>query len=364
MPKLVSEIYPGTQFQRSAENGGTLTDSQTRVWRILLNNPGEAVNVQTACGIKIGDPHPVNSNIYCVSWDVKFEGDSRTILVATFNYQSTPASSDDDKNKQPPDIRPANWSTSTSVIEVPAYSWVEVGQNHQSFGVRTAPINTAGDRYDGVTRYDAIVTITIDQYVSTDPTENCQWVGSVNLEEITIGSLTCQTGSVLFRGVTSKPVVESWGDLIYRGWLASYEFAYRDNFVGGLWNGTTTYEAGIGWDIAVPQTGFNVKCVAPPAAGNVDVYGQPLKHKSGKVLITAGQPSLPDNLAAGSRARGMVKVHEYEDGGVSQLPSAQPIPLNDDGTPRAESATPKIIVRRWRPNRAINFTATFGLRLG
>jgi hypothetical protein len=44
----------------------------------------------------------------------------------------------------------------------------------------------------------------------------------------------------------------------------------------------------------------------------------------------------------------MLKVFEYEDGGVSQTPSAQPVPLNLDGSPRIVTADPKVLVQRYQ----------------
>lgn len=363
MPKLVSEIAPGMQFQRSSENRGTLTDSQTRVFRILLNNPGEIVSPQTECKIKIGDRHPVNGNIYCISWDAKFDGDSRTVLLVTFNYQSTPASNDDDKNKQPPDIRPANWSTSTSLAEMPVRSWREVVGDPPTIFLSSPACNINGDMYDGVSRFEPIVTITIEQYCMSDPTEHCLLAGSVNDLEIMIGTLVCPPGSVMFRGVQTRPTVEAWGDLIYRGWTGTYEFAYRQNYVEGLWNWVqeTTYDADCGWDTVVPHTGFNVKCDLN--AQDVEKAGMPLKHEAGKILGWENNVALPTNVAVGQKARGMVLVHEYENGGASQMPSAQPIPLNMDGTPRSSEAEPKVLLRRYRTARSIDFVERLKLRL-
>lgn len=362
MPKLVSEIASGQQFQRSSDEG-RLADSQTRVFRILLNQPGEYINPQTACGITIGQRHPVNTNIFCTSWDIKYDGDSRTVVIATFNYQSSPASQGDDPKEFSPDVRPANWSTSTSLMEVPARTWRRIGMGNVVENQGEPVANTAGDMYDGVSRFEAVVTISIEQYCQNDPTVHLMHAGCVNAELIRLGSLQMQPGSVMFRGVQFKPTVESWGDITYRGWTASYEFAYRRNFVEGLYDPSTdtTYSEAIGWDLAIPQTGFNVICHLDNP--NVEKAGMPLKHLAGKIENWPNGVALPTNVVAGQKARGMVLVHEYENGGASQLPCAQPIPLNEDGSPRIHTATPQIILKRWRANEMINFTNTFQLRL-
>lgn len=362
MPKLTKEISSGAQFQRSSENGRNLTDAQTRVFRILLETPGEVVNVQDVCNITIGKPHPYNQNIYCVSWDVKFEGESRMVLLATFNYQSTPAAQDEDKNKQPPDVRPANWSTSTSLIEVPVRSWVPISQGGGR-GAPEAAVNTAGDMYDGVSKFEATVTITVEQFVRNDPTVHCTYAGNVNKVPWLIGTLLCNAGSLMFRGVQCRPVVEAWGDEIFRGWTATYEFSYRYNWVEGLWDHAAkkTYSENIGWDIAVPQTGFNVTCDLN--AADVEKTGMPLRHDaSGKIEGWPNNLQLPQGVAVGQKARGHVLVYAYDNGGASQLPCAQPIPLNDDGTPRSSTANPKVILRRYRTNEETDFVQQFGLR--
>lgn len=364
MPRLVSEISSGQQFSRSAADG-KLADSQVRSFRILLNQPGETVDVQAACGILIGDRHPVNTNVYCVSWDVKFDGESRMVLVATFNYQSTPSSRPgQDNNDQPPDVRPANWSASTAIAEMPVQFWDEIGRTGFTIAKGIPAVNGAGDMYDGVSRFEAVVTISIEQFESSDPFRHSLYAGSVNKDQIRIGSLVCFPGSLMFRGVQCRPTVESWGAAVYRGWSATYEFMFRRNYVTGLFDPLdgVKYDEAIGWDLAVPHTGFNVLCDLN--AVNVEKSGMPLKHtESGKIDGWPNNVSLMAGVAAGQKARAMVLVHSYADGGASQMPSAQPIPLNRDGTPRIHTADPKVLVFRYRPNDAINFLETFGLRL-
>ena len=49
MPKIVSQLAQGNAFSRSAD-GGQLADSATRVWKVILNSPGEAWNINEAIG--------------------------------------------------------------------------------------------------------------------------------------------------------------------------------------------------------------------------------------------------------------------------------------------------------------------------
>jgi hypothetical protein len=69
--------------------------------------------------------------------------------------------------------------------------------------------------------------------------------------------------------------------------------------------------------------------------------------------------ALPETVAVDDRVRAMVRVFSYDDGGASQLPAAQPIALNDDGTPRKGDP----LVKRYCPYEKINFSQTLQLRL-
>jgi hypothetical protein len=75
----------------------------------------------------------------------------------------------------------------------------------------------------------------------------------------------------------------------------------------------------------------------------------------------ASEFRLPFQTTPGEKVRGMVKVYEYETGGTSQLPCAQPIPLNDNGRPRKSGLMP--LVYGYQVHRAIDLTKTLGLRL-
>jgi hypothetical protein len=359
MPKLVSEISAGTTFNFSSSQG-QITASMTRVFRVLLNSAGEVFDIQTTCNVRIGDQHPYNTDLYCRTFAAQFEGDSRMVALCTFTYESTAGSTAEDPNSKSPEIRPANWSTSTNLTEVPAYSWTKVNNDGTLDGGPVPAANKAGDRLDGVTRFAPVVSISVEQWEISDPTKNVTNSGCVNQNEFWIGSLWCFRRSLMFRGVTSRPAVESWGGLLYRGWLCTYEFAFQQNHVMGLWDGIGTYDADIGWDLAVPHTGFNVIAFNPAGpAAEEDVYGQPLQHKEQKIF----QPlALPDNIVAGDKVRGMVLVHEYEAGGASQLPCAQPIPLNDDGRPRKNSVDPPVLIYRRNPHKEYDFK-NFNLRL-
>lgn len=365
MPKTFSEVTSGTQFQRSMQDG-TIADSQDRVFKIILNAPNEVVDPQQVCQVYVGDAHPINQNIYCKSFSVRFDGESRLVMVVTFSYESTAHSSQQPQEDKPPELRAANWTTSTSLIEQPLYRWRKrTGAN--AWGGDEPAVNPAGDIYDAVTQLTSIVNITIEQPEVVDPTQHNLYGGYINDEEMRLGSLVMPPHTVMFRGVSSQPHVESWDATFFRGWKSTYEFAFKRNrtkvyFVGG---GET--EVDLGWDIAVPMTGFNVLAFTPPGdAAFDDPYGQPLDHgkDDSQYAGRIKEPlALPPGVAAGDKVRAMVKVFSYSGGGASQAPSASPIPMSPDGRPRKGTASPKVLVYGYQVQPSINLTQTLQLRL-
>lgn len=355
----VKEVAAGAQFSRSSENG-RVADSGTRAFKILMDYPGEVVNLQQTCGVYIGSPHPFNPQIFCASFDARYDGESRMVILCTFQYASAASSdSTQDNREKAPDIRPANWSVASSIAEAPAHAWLPI--DHPALDPDwQVPANPVGDRYDGVTRVEPVVTFSIEQYESVDPTRHTLLSGVVNSSTFRIGNFSAPTRSLMFRGVQCQPTVESWGPNIFRGWKATYEFLYRKGYAGKKLGD-------IGWDIAIPQTGFSVKAFAPPGNEVDDAYGQPLKHGgkgdpsefSGRILEPL---ALPPGITADEKVRAMIKVFSYENGGASQLPSAQPIPMNDNGRPRKETANPKVLLYRYQVQDEYDFN-NFGIRL-
>ena len=358
MPKMVSQIAPGTQFARTWEPL-RVADEMTIQFRVVKNSPTEFINIPQACGINIGDPHPDNPNIWCKGFTGAYEGDSRMVLICSFVFGTTPANNEDaeDPGQYTPDIRPPNFSVSTSLMEVPVYTWTPIAPAPDA-GKAVCPANAVGDRYDGVTKLEPVVTITVTQFENGDPLAKVLHVGKVNQEQFKVGSLLCFPRSVMFRGIQCTPSVEAFGSQLYRGFNVSYEFAFRANNVAGI--GTNQAVQQVGWDIVVPHTGMNVKAFDPADAENRDPYGQPLNHENFKIKTPL---ELFTGVAPGDKVPAMVKVFSYEGGGASQVRASMPIPLNTDGKPRSVDADPKVLVYRYRVHEEINFKNTFGLRL-
>jgi hypothetical protein len=354
MPKLVSELAQGNAFSRSAD-GGQLADTATRVFKIILDSPGESIDIMAAVGVQIGDPYSSGNPIPCVSVEGRADGESRLVRIVTAQYRTSPMVDGEGGTGLPdpmlvmPDVRPANFSTSTSLYEMPATRWCEAPGN-----TWTPVHNPVGDLLDGVGELAPITTIRVTQFNYLPGTVFSQHVGKVNDEAMNLGSfLSCGRRTVMFRGVEAQPHVETFGITVYRGFMNSYEFAYRPHFVDGFGE--------VGWDMLVPLSGFNVKAFnpgAPPA--NADPWGQPLRHEDGKVVPPL---LLPEQTDAGDRVRAMVKIMDTQNKGTSQNPSAQPVPLNADGTPRITSADPKVLIKQYQVQTAINLTNTLALRI-
>lgn len=365
MPQLVSEITSGSGFSATASEN-SVAGSKSRAFRIILSSPDEAVSVEAACGVSVGSPHPADSTFTCTSYNANYEGESRMVLTVVFNYDPSPDQGGGGGGNQPPDSRPATWSLSSAIYERPVQVWRQ-RQTPNGWGNPKPATNPADDFYDGVTTLDAMVTISIRQFTLNDITRHCQFVGSINDEEIQLGSLQMKPHTVMLRGVQAEAVAIPYGDQIYRGFNATYEFAYRENKMEVSLEAAPAAELALGWDIAVPQTGFNAKAFTPQADDPVtrDPFGQPLKHADGRIGFEDGLPLLPQGITDGDKVRAMVLVYEYENGGASQTPSAMPIPLNDDGTPRkidvAANSLP--LVHSYQVHNSFNITNTLGLRL-
>lgn len=373
MPRLVSEVSSGASFSRRGDDKGLISDTQTRTFKIVLQVPDEPINVQQACGVFVGSLHPTNTWLYCESFDVRFDGESRMVLIATFSYKSFEWPEDEQTDRPQPGTRLANWSTSTSLMEVPVYTWRKRTALLGWEGGEKPAVNPAGDIYEAVSKLTGMVNITITQEtVGPPPLHHNQYSGYINREEISLGQMRMKPHTVMFRGVQIQPFAETFNEIQYRGWRSSYEFVYKPNntkvMIGGV-----EQEVELGWDIAVPQTGFNVIAFEPNLADNtIDNFGQPLQHgdagsDDSTLKQFAGRIVEPLKLAtgisAGDRARAMVKVFSYQGGGASQAPSASPIPLNDNGRPRNQNADPKVLVYGYQVQPDVNFTTTFSLRL-
>ena len=347
MPKLVSELAQGKSFSRSAE-GGTLADRATRTWKILLNTPNESFNIAQAVGVNIGDPLGGANPIPCVSLDVKADGESRLVRIVTAEYRSSPSIGGTDPGLQEPAVRPAMYSMTTSLTEIAAWGGSLVSGG--SSGDWSPMINPVGDLVDGITRLEPVVNINVDQYSYSDMSQLLAYCGYVNSDGFTFSNLSIGVHCCMLQSISSNAVVEQFGDVTFRGFKVSFGFAVRAH-----WTLTRNGFQAIGWDMAVPQTGFNIKNSNSGGADQETLMWEmdDFKVKMPLVLVKPGQ-RVPAQvtIAAGN-------------GSWAQRPASRPVALNDDGTPRSPSASPPVLINRIciQPEMAFgtNFS-NFGIR--
>lgn len=373
MPRMLAELAQGQAFSRTSEEN-TTNDTFTRTFRVMLVTPNEVFDPQAYCGIYVGDRHPYNLNLICHSFDAKFEGESRLVTLITFNYRSFASTSASANRPDPkttePAVRPANWTTDTTLTEVPATTWVlcdKATGNRAGNANWSIPRNPVGDRYEGVSKLVPITTIRVEQFEQVDPLRWSAYAGYINDSNMTFGVQTFLKHTVMFRGVSCKPHVETFRDVTYRGWMATFEFQQKNNDVlleseDGAGNPT---RVDVGWDRLQVVEGYNVMNKAALLnAANVDPFGMALKHAAGQVVIPLTVVDGTDN----KRVRAMVGIPSMDaQGGMFQRPASAPVALNLDGTPRlvfpVEANSLRPIVQRYQVQNDINLVATLGLRL-
>jgi hypothetical protein len=383
--KLIKEVVQGQSGSTSSQSAAS---QYTRVFKMLLDAPADINNVSAFDAVAqldggfngIGTLHPLDQFSSCSAVSIAPDGDSRMVYTVTVSYSPSEAvalqngggnDNTPDPREQEPDLRPANWSTSTTTIEVP--SWVWAPQWGPNAGKVTAVFNPAGDLVDGVTILQPIVNISVEQYCSGDQTVFSKAVGLVNSNQGQIGSLNLFPRSTLFRGVSFKPHAEKIGRKVWRGWLGTFEFSYKpnyNNYIAMSLNGGNIPpqpdpRAYIGWDIAIPLSGFNI----------INQFGQDVDkgacHLELENDATGAIKNWPNPAIApgtdGEKMRANVLITTPTDGGTraSQRPSASPVPLNENGTPRDPKAPMNrggpVLVRRYQVYGEFDMS-TLGLR--
>lgn len=364
MPKLVKEVTSGQSNERSSENG-SLADVSVRTWRIVLDSPSEAYDIQKEVGVYIGDPHPVNTTLPCVSIGERAEGDSRVVRIVTATYRTTVGNPDNPEGRDvkldPPEVRPANYSITSQLMEVPVDDCLNVNgdandpnfDQGQTLTGQNPPKNPLGDPIDGLFKSIPIIIIRIEQFVKADaaPVGQLEHVGAINADDIAFVGFPIQKHAAMLRSLDIKPHVESWrNEQPRRGFMCTYEFCVK----------TRPHV----WNIKFPLTGFNIKNAGLNQA-DVDKGALTLElTDSGKIKDWPANPQLAAGLAdAKVRANVLIAHH---DGGASQRPSAQPVALKEDGTPLKVSKDTPPIIREIRVQPAIPFQnnfAAFGIRL-
>lgn len=346
-----SGLSASVQMAATGGRGGGLR--LTRAFKILLEHPSDINNVDipSTVGIALGDSHPLYDFCVCDSLDLKPQGEGGLVWLLSANYTTSDVSLLDppapgsnqpetpDPREQEPETRYANWSVSTTTIETPAWVWkADTGDGNGD--IWRVAANPVGDRYDGLSMLQPIVNITVEQFVRLSPASYSQYVGQVNSNQGLFAGFNLFPHSVLFRGVNQRPHTERRRNGTWRGWMATFEFSYKPNYNGYL----NQY---IGWDIAVPITGLNCRN-AGLRNQNVEQGALTLALTDDRLGIIAGWEDNTFRLQPGTlnkKVRANVLI--ATDGAkASQRPSAQPVPLNLDGTPRASDLAQPVLIQR------------------
>lgn len=351
MPKTYTELAQGNYFTRSSE-GGSSVDSAQRVFKVILNEPGEAWEVDTYLGIDVGDPYSQTNQIPCVGWEARHDGESRLVMLVTYRYRSTPGGVDgtggggraSDPKLQPPATRPALYSLSTSLVEVPA----PVGRIYDN-NAWVGPglfLNSAKDRLEGLTKLEPVVTATITQYSATDQSSLLQYTGSINSDTFSFSGHSVPPHTCMFQGLSITPYVESG----FRGFELEFQFSFRVNHCDVSYGVPQ-----LGWDKPVVDSGYNIINTGLNSAG---VEQEHLLYE----LDSEGNIKTPKALLGTGKVRAQIPAAGL-DGKERQHGAASPVFLNSNGSPRSRSLPPRVLRAQTQPDMIFgnNFSA-FGIR--
>jgi len=372
MPKVATELTQGQAFARSAEDA-VLADSATRVFKVILSSPGETFDPQAFCGAYVGGRHPTNINLACCDFSAKFDGDSRMVAIVTFNYKSNLSVSSSSSHKNPkqqhPKERPATWTTSSSLVEMPAHSWrywdsATADGSDPTVYAWGVPRNPNNEQYEGVTNQAAICDIRITQLADADPMSHHAYASFINSSVIQVGSLTCNPHTLLVRGVDVEPTTEPFMGEVWSGYKVVYSLSFKRNVVRVPTAADRSQDRLIelGWDRLQPVEGYKIRNSGLGAVG-VDQTALALKQANCQVVYPyAYAENTQDTICAAQ-----VSV-SGRDGGKTQVRASGPVALNDDGTPRdlTNMVSGKYLapnVYRYQVQPEADLRAIFGLRL-
>ncbi len=356
MPKSVVELAQGNSYTRTSEGGSGGVDSAQRQFKVILNSPNETWTVESAVGIAIGSPYHPENKIPCVSYESRPDGDSRTVKIVTFRYRSTPGGVDgsgsggggarggSDPKLRSPEVRPALYTMSSSLQEIPAVGGAYLSPN--GYVAESAFMNPAGDLLEGLTRLEPVVTLQITQYSLSDKSGLLQYTGTINADSFAFSGHTVPTHCCMFQSLNVSPYVESG----FRGFQLDFQFSFRWNYCRNVQNNGTQP---LGWDQPIVMSGYNI---INSGLDNPAVEQEHLLYKlddddSGFLQepLVLGRP--------GKKVRAQIPAQEDASGRPRQHGAASPVLLNNDGTPRSRSLPP--LVFRYMTQPSIVFGDNF-----
>ena len=315
----ITEVLPRTFDHRFGEP----PRAQAK-YIVTVSAPISTQQAFDAVGVKHGTPHPEYGYLRCVNGSLN-EIDRYHVEI-TYDFELPPrGNSEFDEN---PLARPDSWSYSTGGAMVPAlFSYA--GPN--DFLVPL--VNSAGDIFEGLTRPEAELRVTIsgnrptfDFALATNIT-NC-----INSDPY----LGAAPYTWLCVGISGSPQSEVVNGVELEYYTFTTELIYRES----------------SHLLFIPNVGWNYLdgASAQSAAGDADSDKTPA---AGVALKPA---TLPRTSSSGvNKKRAWV---EDPDDPNTKVASSLPVALNDDGSMKGPGLAPDILVRR--VNRAIPFTQFFG----
>jgi hypothetical protein len=282
------EILPRTYSHKLGE-----APRGTSKWAITVSQPiGHQTAIDTV-GIYHGTVHPEYAYLVCT--DASVTETDRHHVEISYTWEVPEAGQE--LGFQPNPIARADvWSFSTGGAQVPALTYY----NGTGNGDRRPLVNAANDYFEGLTRLEAEVRLTISGNRATFPSS----VAASVTNAVNDGAFLFGTAHQWFcGGITGAQASEVVNGQVVNYWQVGVELVYRQS----------------GHDLLLPHVGFHK-----------------LDATDGKVPCTV-----------------------YDSVGKQLVAASVPQPLNSDGTQKLLSSAPDILTRRIYPE--INFTTYFGV---
>jgi len=283
------EILPRTYSHKLGE-----APRGTSKWAITVTEPiGHQTAIDTV-GIYHGTVHPEYAYLVCT--DASVTETDRHHVEISYTWEVPEAGQE--LGFQPNPIARADvWSFSTGGAQVPALTYY----NGTGNGDRRPLVNAANDYFEGLTRLEAEVRLTISGNRATFPSSVAASVtNAVNDSAFLFGA----AHQWFCGGITGAQASEVVNGQVVNYWQVGVELVYRQS----------------GHDLLLPHVGFHQ-----------------LDATDGKVPCTV-----------------------YDSVGKQMVAASVPQPLNSDGTQKLiYSSAPDILTRRIYPE--INFTTYFGV---
>ena len=280
------EIQPRTYQHKLGE-----APRATTKWVITVTEPiGHQTAINTV-GIFHGTPHPEYAYLLCT--DASITEQDRHHVEISYTFEVPEAGQE--LGFQPNPIARADvWSFSTGGAQVPALTYY----NGTGNGDRRPLVNAANDYFEGLTRLEAEVRLTISGNRATFPSN----VAASVTNAVNSGAFLFGTAHQWFcGGITGSQASEVVNGQVVNYWQVGVELVYRQS----------------GHDLLLPHVGFH------------------------HLLASVKYPVL------------------VKDSDGTDWRASTPQPLETNGTQKSAGSAPDILTRRIYPE--INFTTYFGV---